>query len=242
MLHLYVQAPFAVCRTFSAGWYRSTATFITPSAVYGLLMNIAGIETRLREEDHQQNVPASRMRPGLPAGRIAMGIPARGKTKPVPPTVQTLYQQLHNYPVGASAGMPKELSKGNKNNITPVRRELLMNLQALIACEFESDVEQRIQRGLRGELNESRYGLPFVGDNQLLLDRLELRNVEDAGSAHWYEQLSPEPGASPRPHTTQLTVWIDRADMSRTISHLYAPSQLATTQIPEDAWTIISPP
>ena len=41
MLTLYIEAPFAVCRTFTAGWYRPTATFLTPSAVYGLLLNLA---------------------------------------------------------------------------------------------------------------------------------------------------------------------------------------------------------
>ena len=33
------------CRTFTAGWYRPTATFLTPSAAYGLLLNLAGIES-----------------------------------------------------------------------------------------------------------------------------------------------------------------------------------------------------
>ena len=33
MLALYIEAPFAVCRTFTAGWYRPTATFLTPSAL-----------------------------------------------------------------------------------------------------------------------------------------------------------------------------------------------------------------
>ncbi len=36
MFILYVQAPFAAFRTFRTGWYRPTATFLTPSAAYGL--------------------------------------------------------------------------------------------------------------------------------------------------------------------------------------------------------------
>ena len=35
MLALYVEAPFAAFRTFTAGWYRPTAAFLTPSAAYG---------------------------------------------------------------------------------------------------------------------------------------------------------------------------------------------------------------
>src|SRR6186997_1870278 len=78
MLRLYVQAPFAAFRTFTAGWYRPTATFLTPSAAYGLALNLARFETRLREEDptHPGTAPASLTRPGLPAVRIALGAAA----------------------------------------------------------------------------------------------------------------------------------------------------------------------
>ena len=80
MLCLYLQAPFAVCRTFAAGWYRPTATFLTPSAAYGLVLNIAGIESRLREEDaaHDGKTPASLIQLGLPKVRIAIGACRRG--------------------------------------------------------------------------------------------------------------------------------------------------------------------
>src|SRR5262249_37696089 len=122
MLCLYLEAPFAACRTFTAGWYRPTATFLTPSAVYGLLLNVAGFEGGLGEEapGHDGRVPASLTRGGLPAVRIALGVPAGGEGNPYP-RVQTIYQQLHNYPVGTSAGIDAELTRGSKNNIAPVR-------------------------------------------------------------------------------------------------------------------------
>ena len=80
MLCLYLEAPFAACRTFTAGWYRPTATFLTPSAAYGLVLNVAGVESRLREEDERHNgrVPASLTQPGLPTVRIAVGAFADG--------------------------------------------------------------------------------------------------------------------------------------------------------------------
>ena len=60
MLTIYLEAPFAAFRVFSAGWYRPTSTFLSPSAAYGLLMNIAGVETRLAEEseEHDGKTPA----------------------------------------------------------------------------------------------------------------------------------------------------------------------------------------
>src|SRR5579872_2324953 len=117
MLALYIAAPFAVCRTFTAGWYRPTATFLTPSAAYGLLLNLAGIETRLREEDdgHPGTVPTTLMRSGLPAVKLALGKPTEADY----PRMATMFQQLHNYPVGASGNERAATTFGNKYNISP---------------------------------------------------------------------------------------------------------------------------
>lgn len=234
MLYLYVEAPFAVCRTFTAGWYRPTATFLTPSAAYGLLLNLAGVETRLREDDpaHPGTTPATLMQTGLPAVRLALG--AAGPF----PTVQTVYQQLHNYPVGSSGEGRAAVTFGNKYNITPVRRELLVGLRAVVAADGNPDLEAAVRRGLAGGGPAGRYGLPFLGDNSFLPDRIEVHDVPPA--AHWYEPVAE--GAGVRPRTSRLTVWIDRADLSRTTSALYAPTDEASSVIPEPAWTRIDPP
>jgi CRISPR-associated protein Cas5t len=259
MLVLYVEAPFAVCRTFTAGWYRPTATFLTPSAAYGLLLNLAGIETRLREEDerHPGSVPATLTLTGLPRVRIALGATAvrrdRGEFVEVPeperyPRVATVYQQLHNYPVGdakpkGATEKPSVLgmrrAKGNKYNITPVRREILVGLRAVIAVDGNADLEANIRRGLAEELQVSRYGLPFLGDNAFLPDCID--PLDTPLPTHWYERVT-EDAATIRPRTTRLTVWIDRAEMSRTTSALFAPNPKATLEPPPNAWTPINPP
>jgi len=173
--------------------------------------------------------------------RIAIGVP-RGDNSGSPfPVVQTIYQQLHNFPVGKDAGIPKELAKGNKNNITPVRREYLANLRAIIGIDANDDLEARVQRGLQGEFNEDRYGLPFLGDNQFLIDRLELHDPNDLPATHWYCPIDEKSKAGPRSGITRMTVWIDRADMSKTVSQLFAPTAEATSRIPESAWTPIEP-
>src|SRR5262245_60804739 len=162
MLFLNVDAPFAVCRTFTAGWFRPTATFLTPSAAYGLVLNLAGIEMRLREEEeiHPGRVPATLIRAGLPKLKLALGAPTvsfKGRhTSQVPeteryPRVHTLYQQLHNYPVGAAGGERAETTYGNKYNIAPVRREILVGLRAVIAIEGDKDLEQKVRYGLQAE-------------------------------------------------------------------------------------------
>lgn len=241
MMCLCIQAPFAVCRTFTAGWYRPTATFLTPSAAYGLLLNLAGIESRLREEDaeHDGSVPASLTRPGLPKVRLALGAPAVDEGSPYP-SVQTVYQQLHNYPVGSSGKERAESARGNKYNITPVRREFLSNLHAYICLNDNPDLEDRVRRGLRGDFNAGRYGLPFLGDNAFLLDRIEEK--PPVPSAHWYEQITESSGSGPRLRTTRLTILIDRAQLARTTSALFAPTEKPSPEIPDAAWVALAPP
>lgn len=235
MLRLYLRAPFAACRTFTAGWYRPTASFLTPSAAYGFLLNLAGIEGRVyeHEPEHDGRVPASLSRAGLPRCRLAVGLPAGAEG----PQVQSIFQQLHNYPVGTS-GSPPEMAMGNKNNITPVRREVLVGLQAVIAIDPEADgaLEERVLRGLRGELNSGRYGLPFVGDNNFLADRIEV--LPESKLVRWYQRVDPAargPGAG----VSRLTIAIDRADMSRTRSDLFAPAETATLAPPDAAWVYV---
>jgi CRISPR-associated protein Cas5t len=265
MLLVYVEAPFAAFRTFTAGWYRPTATFITPSAAYGLLLNVAGIETRLREgeEGHDGNTPASLIRDGLPAATVALGVamfrlcssrrvPVMGAD--VFPRVQTVYQQLHNYPVGKGnkvddpenpgqkiyqGDVAARRSGGNKYNITPVRREFLSDVRAVIAVRTDADTEDLIRRGLSGDPPGTRYGVPFLGDNAFLIDRLEL--LTEAGPVRWYEKVSSAGDFGPRERTTRLTVLIDRGDLSRTSSALFTPVEPSNV-IPETAWVEIVPP
>lgn len=241
MMYLYVQAPFAAFRTFTAGWYRPTATFLTPSAAYGLILNVAGIESRLREEDadHGGKVPASLMRRALPAIRIALGTPSTLDRSPYP-MIQTVFQQLHSYPVGTSGQERAESTWGNKYHIAPVRREFLTDLRAIVALDGSPGLEDRVRRGLRGELNTDRYGLPFLGDNAFLLDRLE--ELAAAPEAHWYERVTEASVDGPRPRTTRLTILIDRSELSRTTSALFAPNEMPTSEIPDAAWTEIRPP
>lgn len=236
MLTLYIQAPFAAFRPFTAGWYRPTAAFITPSAAYGLILNAAGVESR--RDDGLSTMTATAF--DLPEARIAVGAaPAAGAGVPYP-SVQTIFQQLHNYPVGASGKERKGDARGNKYNITPVRREILVGVRAFILLEAAPSLEDRVRAGLAGTLEGRRYGLPFLGDNAFLLDRFEVR--EGPVAAHWYRRIDLDDRAGDLPHSTRLTTWVDRQDMSKTQSSLFAPLAEAKTDVPETAWTEIHPP
>jgi len=148
MLCLRVKAPFAAFRTFTAGSYRPTAPFITPSAAYGLVLNIAGIESRY-DDGH---APMTLTNPGLARVEIALGAITF-------PEVQSIYQQLHNYPVGAMGKGRAKDCKGAKYNIQPVRREFLSGLDAYICIRENDSLEEHVRAGLRGGGPE---GLPRV--------------------------------------------------------------------------------
>jgi len=234
MLRLRVKAPFAAFRTFTAGTFRPTAPFLTPSAAYGLLLNIAGIESRYDDGKSVMTL----MRSDLPVAEIAIGAI-------VFPERQSIFQQLHNYPVGSSGKDHAALCRGAKYNIQPVRREFLASLDAAVCLRGNDQLEAQVRAGIRDGTRTSvdgrpRYGVPFLGDNSFMIDTLR-EEPADQTPAYWFRRLARDETAPGR-CLTRLTAWIDRADMSRTVAHLYAPIEDPQPQPPEEAWTLIQPP
>lgn len=238
MLTLYIQAPFAVFRYFTAGWYRPTASFLTPSAAYGLILNLAGIESRRDDGDSVMTVTAY----DLPTVEIAIGADPENPDGVYPP-IQSIFQQLHNYLEANQKKEVLERVKGNKYNITPVRREFLSNLRAYILLKSSPELENRVRQGLQGTLDAPRYGLPFLGDNSFLVDKIEI--IDDAPvNAHWYTAIVDDEDSMIRPHTARLTSWIDRQEMSKTRTGLFAPdlNACSSDDVPAAAWVSIEPP
>jgi CRISPR-associated protein Cas5t len=226
MLCLYVQAPFAVFRTFTAGSFRPTAPFMTPSAAYGLLLNLAGIE--MREDDGTSEMTL--IRSGLPSAAIALGALEM-------PGQHSVYQQLHNYPIGNTGKDHAPNTMGNKYNIVPARRALLSNLRAYVCLRGNPELEQEVLDGLAGE--RERYGIPFLGDNNFLPDRIDAKDYAELQAAYWYVRVQPNEETSLSGDVARLTVTIDRADMSLSVSRLYRPLQVPAKEIPELAWTTV---
>lgn len=240
MLCLRVKAPFAAFRTFTAGSYRPTAPFITPSAAYGLVLNVAGIESRFDDG----RAPMTLTRLGLPRVQIALGAVSSPHGAASFPETQSIYQQLHNYPVGTTGQDHADACKGAKYNIQPVRREFLSGLDAYICLRENADLQEQVREGLRTGARwapdgQYRYGIPFLGDNNFMID--VLKEEPSPGRAHWYRRLTKDDsGLSDR--QCRLTVWIARDDMSQTQAFLYAPLKDPVAEIPESAWTTLEPP
>ncbi|RJQ45840.1 MAG: type I-MYXAN CRISPR-associated protein Cas5/Cmx5/DevS [Gammaproteobacteria bacterium] len=227
MLCLYVQAPFAAFRTFTAGSFRPTASFITPSAAYGLLLNLAGIEMRA-PDDGQMSMTL--IQGGLPPLEVALGALSL-------PEQHTVFQQLHNYPVGPSGAEHAPNTKGNKYNIVPARRAVLTGLRAYVCLRGGAELEQRIVDGLAGKYR--RYGIPFLGDSNFLPDRIDVIEQDQLQPAHWFVKVGLEGDPKLSDSVTRLTVTIDRADMSRTASLLFCSLSEQSKGIPEPAWTTV---
>ena len=219
-LWLRVRAPFAAFRWMQAGVFRATSPVIPPSAAWGLVLNLAHVETRAASDGVTTGI-----RSDAPPLRLAIGAVREAE-------VGTLYQQLHSYPVGSSGKELGARAKGAKFWIAPVRREFLVGFDALIGVDTDDgDLLARIGQGLRGELGESRYGLPFAGDNNLLIDRIDL--LDKPLRARWYAPMAAD--APPTPGSCRLTVAIDRRESAHTASPLFAPIDAEAP--PESAWT-----
>jgi CRISPR-associated protein Cas5t len=138
-----------------------------------------------------------------------------------------------------------------------VRREFLSGLKVIIAMSNagDMDLEARVLSGLAAESSSSRYGLPFLGDNAFLPDRIEavaspsLITWRDGGESpariscsgvSWYEKLDAETTKA-EPRAARLTLQIDRADMSKTRSDLFAPGDPIDPESspPQNAWVTI---
>jgi CRISPR-associated protein Cas5t len=95
------------------------------------------------------------------------------------------------------------------------------------------ELETWIRKGLLGE-RERAYGLPFLGDNNFLVDRLE--PLENPLPAYWFERIDAEDQEGLRDNVTRLTITIDRKEMSRTQSSLFEPSKERIVEVPPKAW------
>lgn len=223
----YMRAKFAAFRPFVSGSFRPTAGFISPSAAYGLLLNLAGIEMRYDDEKSTMTL----IHQNLPQISIALGAKSF-------PQRQCLMQQMHNYPIGTTGNKHAPNTKGNKYNIIPVKRELLTDIRAYIYTDGNDELEGWVIDGLSGK-RPRNYGLPFLGDNNFLIDRFE--PIIPNEPVWWYERVNEEEGGI-RENISRLTTTIDRANLSRTRSQLFAPAENPALLPSEKAWIKLPEP
>lgn len=220
-MYLLLKAPFAAFRSFQSGSYRSTTPIPSPSTVYSLLLNLAGIEQRTAIDEP---ITLIKRAEDLPLMEIAIA-------SVKPPETAVLAQQLHSYPVGNSGKELAQKTFGAKYWITPVRREILIDLELIVGIRAESSLCDRIKQGLNGELDEPRYGLPFAGDNNFLFDDIQV--LKSPPMARWYSSINQD--SPPSRGKCRLNTWIDRADNTNTQTKIFAPTDFVL-EPPRSAW------
>lgn len=221
-LWLHVHAPFAVYSTLRSGTYRDTMPIMPPSAAYGLILNLAGVEMRGNLREHITSI-----RDDLPPLKLAFGKIAGSFSG-----VSVLLQNMHNYPVGDTGKERKAKAHGTKYWIEPTHREIIVNLDMMLGVQADATLISRVRSGLTGEETRPRYGLPFAGDNNFLFDRIDCLN--EPLPSHWFvsieSKLRLDAGA------VSLTVEIDRQDPIQTKSLLFSPTKDAITYLPDCDW------
>jgi CRISPR-associated protein Cas5t len=123
------------------------------------------------------------------------------------------------------------MAMGSKYNIKPVTRAFLSSIDALIAVD-SPEIEEGLRRGIRGESGRS-YGLPFLGDNAFLIDRIE--EAGETVTAYWYCRLNGSEEIEKK-RISRFTTKIDRGDVSRSKTALFAPLKEPSREIPLSAW------
>ena len=224
-LWLHICAPFASFFSLRAGTYRDTMPIMPPSAAYGLILNLAGIE--MRGSLKKSITP---IRSDLPALKLAFGRVAGSDSE-----ISVLLQNMHNYPIGQTGKERKAKTYGNKYWIEPTYREIIVNLDMILGVRADPELISRIRKGLNGEDNHPCYGFPFAGDNNFLFDRIDC--LDKPLPTHWFVQVNSnlelEPGA------VSLTVEIDRQNPSQTKSLLFSATKKALAFIPDREWISI---
>jgi CRISPR-associated protein Cas5t len=129
-------------------------------------------------------------------------------------------------------------TKGSKYNVIPVRREFLSNLKGYIMIDANRQLEEQVRKGWVGEISR-RFGLPFVGDDNFLLDRLE--EVQTPEAALWFTRVE-ESDKGLAEGQFRSTILIDREDSSKSRSILVVPGRQKTPQPPEKAWVLVAYP
>ena len=222
MFTLYVQAPFARFQHFVGGKWRPTADFITPSAAFGLVLNLASIDMRegLGTERYTQ------IKPGVADMEIALGALEM-------PAKQRVLQHLHTYaqqPTGVERVRADDC-RGHPHMMSPCWRETLVGIRAYVAVKpiHPANLEEQVRYGLAGKL--PRYGVPFLGDSNYILDVVRMANRLEP--AMWFEQVPGDQGGMP--YVTRLTVTIDRNDSARTVTSTFCASK-PCAEVPPAAW------
>jgi CRISPR-associated protein Cas5t len=224
---LRIQAPFAAFRKFQKTIYHSSEHIITPTSAYGLILNILGIDNRFNIE--------------LPKLTITIG-------EIQIPLVNSLYQHVYIKPSNGgnkdkATGINirqekiktlKQMSYGHNNWCNPKTKEILTNIDYIIGIKTDDIILNKLNYNIKN--SGERYGLPFLGDNNCLIDSIEIMNKPI--NAYWFIHYIENDVINSDNY--YLSVKIDRKDNLKTKSLLYIKTEKISFPDNNKCWTTIS--
>jgi CRISPR-associated protein Cas5t len=220
MLFIYFKAPFGAFKPFQSIEMLATVEFMTYSAAYGFLLGLAGINSR-----------DPLVKSAYINTRIALGtfnLPRKGR----------VLQQLHKGKPGSDNA---ERVKGRKPKIDVFWRELLYDsLEGYIGLD-NPELEPLVIQGINNPQNLDYWGLPFMGDNNFFIERLDI--VQETRKCEWFTLLNSNTSPNNQ-RLYYLSVWTDYQDSRNSKSLLFQliPSKETTPlDLDSDTWVMISP-
>ncbi len=217
MIYVYFKAPFGTFKPFQSVEMLATAEFLTPSAAYGLLLGLAGID-----RIHKKRFAGA---------RIALGLKQL-------PRCGRLYQQLHVIPQSkpqqpGEYERRRELAKGRKLSIRTFWKEVLYDLEGYIGLDHP-ELEAMVDQGINQPTEISYWGLPFLGDNNFFVERLEIE--KSPSPCCWLRPLAGN--ESPQGERLfYLPIWTDYENNSSSNSQLFSLTEMRDE--PREAWVSI---
>jgi CRISPR-associated protein Cas5t len=204
MRFIYFRAPFAAFRSFRNMETVTTSEFVTHSAAYGFLLGLAGIDREQKDEFTDAKLAIACTR-----------LPAVGRC----------FQQLIRD--------KRVLDDGGELTLRPFWREVLCNVEGFIGLDHPA-LEELVERGINEPTSLSYWGLPFMGDNNLFLEQIEVR--DRPGPCRWFYPFSGE-RVSRGERLYYLSVWTDYRTNARSSSLLFALSETKDSlQADDKAW------
>jgi CRISPR-associated protein Cas5t len=220
MLFIYFKAPFGAFKPFQSVEMLATVEFMTYSAAYGFLLGLAGINSR-----------DPLVKSAYINTRIALGtfnLPRKGR----------VLQQLHK---GKASSEDTERAKGRKPKIDIFWKELLYDgLEGYIGLD-NPELEPLITQGINNPQSINYWGLPFMGDNNFFVEKLDI--VQEVKECQWFSLLK----SSTSPQNQRLyylSVWTDYQNSTNSKSLLFRLVPFTEANLlnrNSDIWVPISP-
>ena len=227
---LHIKAPLGVSRMISTGNYRGTYPVLSPTTLYGLACNLAGIEMRKFDSGVGNNIIKDDLPElGIQVGYVTLPFISRlfeHSTKEVQTSksVNSIKEQLladHIKNHGDCVEPDDEIvHRISRQFIKPKRSDYLSVLDFYVSITATYEITERIRRYLSGVnvdpimgTNNVRYGMPFIGSNNCMIELIKEVDSIPEIDLFWLMNMNKDT-IQDHEFGVYMPVWIDRKQIN----------------------------